>query len=122
MTAGWTGKYETWSDFLPGAAQDIFPGDVLNVNVPSCAASFQAIVREVEITFTDLAGEHSLYKIQFADDAAKTSSFELETAKVSTPLTITPITNAQVGSTVLPTSLRHRSRKWLRPRLASMPE
>ncbi|MCU1270934.1 MAG: hypothetical protein JWN74_2228 [Acidobacteriaceae bacterium] len=101
-TAGWTGKYEAWSDFLPGAAQDIFPGDALNVNVPSCAASFQAIVREVEIAFTDLAGDHSLYKIQFADDAAKTLSFELEAAKVTTPLTITPITNAQVGTTVLP--------------------
>jgi hypothetical protein len=101
-TAGWTGKYETWSDFLPGGAQDIFPGDALNVNVPSCSANFHAIVREVEITFTDLAGEHSLYKLQFADDAAKTLSFELEAAKVTTPLTITPITNAQVGSTVLP--------------------
>jgi hypothetical protein len=100
--AGWTGKYETWSDFLPGAAQDIFPGDAINVNIPSCVANFQTTVREVEITFTDLAGEHSLYKIQFADDAAKTLSFELEAAKVNTPLTITPITNAQVGSTVLP--------------------
>jgi len=101
-TAGWTGKYETWSDFLPGAAQDIFPGDALAVNVPSRSADFQAIVREVEITLKDLVGEHSLYKIQFADDAAKTLSFELEAAKIATPLTITQITNAQVGSTVLP--------------------
>ena len=101
-TAGWTGKYETWSDFLPGAAQDIFPGDALAVNVPSCLANFQAIVREVEITLRDLAGEHSLYKIQFADDAAKTLSFELEAAKIATPLTVVQITNAQVGSTCLP--------------------
>ncbi len=101
-TAGWTGKYETWSDFLPGGAQDIFPGDALDVNVPSCLANFQAIVREVEITFTDLAGEHSLYKIQFADDSAKTLSFAVEAAKVTTPLNITPITVAQVATTVLP--------------------
>ena len=100
-TAGWTGKYETWSDFLPGGAQDIFPGDALVVNVPSCSANFQAVVREVEITFRDLAGEHSLYGIRFADDAAKTLSFEMEAAKVATPLTINPITNAQVGSSVL---------------------
>jgi hypothetical protein len=100
-SAGWTGKYEAWSDFLPGAAQDIFPGDGLAVNIPSRSANFQAIVRAVEIAFQDLAGEHSLYKIQFADDAAKTLSFELDAAKIATPLAITPITNAQVGSTVL---------------------
>jgi hypothetical protein len=101
-TAGWTGKYKVWSDFLPGGALDIFPGDGLYVNVPSCSAIFQATVREVEVRFTDLAGEHSLYEIQFADDAAKTLSFEFETAKVATPINIPQITNAQVGSTVLP--------------------
>lgn len=100
-TAGWTGNYEVWSDFLPGAAQDIFPGDALAMNVPSRLANFQAIVREVEIAFQDLAGEHSVYTIQFADAAAVTLSFDVEVAKVSTPLAINPITNAQVGSTVL---------------------
>ncbi|HKW16203.1 MAG TPA: hypothetical protein VJO35_01720 [Terriglobales bacterium] len=100
-TAGWTGKYAVWSDFLPGGAQDIFPGDALNVNVPSCSANFQAIVREVEITFTDLAGEHGMYEIGFADDSAKTLSFDFQTAKVETPINIPQITNVQVGSTVL---------------------
>jgi hypothetical protein len=100
-TAGWTGNYEVWSDFLPGAAQDIFPGDALVMNVPSRLANFQAIVREVEIAFQDLAGEHSVYRIQFADATAVTLSFDIEVAKVSTPLAISPITNAQVGSTVL---------------------
>lgn len=101
-TAGWTGKYETWSDFLPGGAQDIFPGDALAVNIPSCSANFQVIVREVEIKFSDFAGDHSLYQIQFANDAAKTLSFEFEAAKVKVPLNITAIPYAQVGSTVLP--------------------
>ena len=100
-SAGWTGKYEVWSDFLPGGAQDIFPGDALAMNVPSRSANFQAIVREVEIGFQDLAGEHGLYKIQFAAGAAMTLSFETEVAKVTTPLAINPITNTQVGSTVL---------------------
>jgi hypothetical protein len=100
-TAGWTGNYEVWSDFLPGAAQDIFPGDALVVNVPSRSANFQAIVREVEIAFQDLAGEHSVYKIQFTDGTVRTLSFEIEPTKVTTPLAIVPITTAQVGSTVL---------------------
>src|SRR5207248_5341067 len=75
-TAGWTGKYETWSDFLPGGAQDIFPGDALSLDVPSCAANFEAVVREVEIIFEDLAGEHSLYKIQFARSEEHTSELQ----------------------------------------------
>jgi len=100
-TAGWMGKYETWSNFLPGGAQDIWPGDTLAVNVPSCSANFHAAVRQVEITFADLAGENSLYQIQFADDSAKTLSFAFEAAKITTPLNIMPITDAQVGSTTL---------------------
>jgi hypothetical protein len=101
VTAGWTGNYEVWSDFLPGAAQDIFPGDALAMNIPSRLANFQAIVRQVEIAFRDLAGEHSVYKIQFADDPARTLSFEMEVAKVTTPLAMSPVTNAQVGTTVI---------------------
>jgi len=101
-TAGWTGNYEIWSDFLPGGAQDIFPGDALAVNLPSCSASFQAVVREVEIAFEDLAGEHSLYKIRFADDSAGALSFAIEASKITTALNITPITIDQVGNTALP--------------------
>jgi hypothetical protein len=37
----------------------------------------------------------------FVGEAARTLSFEMEVAKVATPLAISPITNAQVGSTVL---------------------
>ena len=101
VSHGWIGRYETWSDFLPGAAQDIFPGDAVTVNMPSRSAVFQATVREVEITFNDLAGEHSRYKIQFADDAAKTLSFKFDTAKSTAALNVTPIANTAVGSTVL---------------------
>src|SRR5260370_33355558 len=46
---GWTGEYQAWSLFLPGAAADIFPGDGLAVSVPSRAATFAAIVREVDV-------------------------------------------------------------------------
>jgi hypothetical protein len=59
-------------------------------------------VRAVEITFADLAGEHSRYDIQFEDDEARSLSFELETAKLATPLNIASISNSQVESTTLP--------------------
>jgi hypothetical protein len=44
----WSGAYQTWSDFLPGNAADIFPGDALVVNMPSRSAAFTAIVRQVD--------------------------------------------------------------------------
>jgi hypothetical protein len=100
--SGWAGKYETWSDFLPGGTQDIFPGDALNVNIPSRAAAFQAIVHEVQITCKDLAGEHSIYQIQFADVAAKNPAFEFDATKTAAALNVTPITTVQVGTTTLP--------------------
>ncbi len=78
---GWSGAYDTWSDFLPGGAADIFPGDELQVNAPSRAASFAAIVRQVEIDFWDLAEERSRYKIAFADDVASPLGFQFETPK-----------------------------------------
>jgi hypothetical protein len=99
--AGWTGKYETWSDFLPGSAQDIFPGDAINVNVPSRSAVFLAIATEVQIAVHDLGGEHSLYQIQFAAAIADKLSFEFDATKTLAALSVLPITNAQVGATVL---------------------
>ncbi len=101
VMAAWTGEYNTWSDFLPGDAQDIFPGDGLSVNSPSRGAIFQATVREVEITLKDLDGEHSLYQIKFANDAASTISFELEAAKITTSLNVPAVSNTQVGSIFL---------------------
>ncbi|HMD48369.1 MAG TPA: hypothetical protein VKG79_04695, partial [Bryobacteraceae bacterium] len=98
----WTGEYENWSDFLPGGAGDIFPGDGLSVNAPSRGATFPAIVREVDITVKDLAGEHSIYKIKFANDAAEALAFEFAGALATIPLDVTEFTNSQVGSAYLP--------------------
>lgn len=96
------GKYQCWSDFLPGVAQDIFPGDGLNVNVPSRQAVFQAIVTEVVLTIKDLFSDHCLYAIEFEHAASSKFSFEFDVARTSVPLNLFPITSAQVGSTTLP--------------------
>jgi hypothetical protein len=98
----WKGTYQTWSDFLPGSASDIFPGDALNVNAPSRGAVFQAIVREVDITIDDLQGENSTYKITFANDAAEPLAFQFEASELKTLPIVTELTNSQVGSTYLP--------------------
>jgi hypothetical protein len=100
-TAAWSGTYETWSDFLPGNATDVFPGDALDINMPSRGAIFQAIVREVNIAVKDLAGDHCVYQVQFANDAAETLSFEFQAAQIATSLDVLEMTNQQVGSIFL---------------------
>jgi hypothetical protein len=97
----WTGEYDVWSDYLPGSASDIFPGDALNIAVPSRGATFTAIVSDVEIALTNWKDEHLGYKIKFANDAAKAMAFEFETAKATTPLFVTQLTNTQIGTTHL---------------------
>jgi hypothetical protein len=98
----WTGEYDTWSDFLPGDASDIFPGDALNLNVPSRGAMFPAIVHEVEVTVRDLDGEHSAHKIKFANDAAVSLAFAFEAARIAGTLIVAEFTNTQVGTLYLP--------------------
>jgi hypothetical protein len=74
--AAWSGTYATWSDFLPGAAADIFPGDAIAVNVPSRGATFTAIVREVEVEIADPADDRGFYTIGFANDLASPLGIE----------------------------------------------
>ena len=100
--SAWAGQYQTWSDFLPGGSEDIFPGDALNVSAASRGAAFRAMVREVEVEVKDLEGEHSTYNVRFADDAAEALAFEFETAHVADPLNVPAITVAEVGTTFLP--------------------
>ncbi len=101
ITPAWTGEYDTWSDFLPGNAADIFPGDALAINVPSRSAIFQAIVREVDIEVKDAAGEHSIYKIKFANEAAKSLAFEFNSTKIASLPDVVALTNTQVGAVFL---------------------
>ncbi len=84
--AAWSGTYETWSDFLPGAAADIFPGDAIAVNVPSRGAAFTAIVREVDIQIADPADDRGFYTIGFANDLACPLGIEFGASAISISL------------------------------------
>jgi len=98
--SAWSGSYATWSDFLPGAAGDIFPGDAILVNVPSRGASFTAIVREVEIQLVDPADDRGFYTIGFANDLAAPLGIEYETSAKTISLQDMPplLETTQVGS------------------------
>jgi len=96
----WYGSYETWSDFLPGAAADIFPGDAIVLNVPSRGASFTAIVRAVEIQVADLADDRGFYTIEFANDLAQPLGIEYESTATTISVEDMPplLETTQVGN------------------------
>jgi hypothetical protein len=100
LAAAWSGTYETWSDFLPGSAADIFPGDAIVVNAPSRGASFTGIVRVVEIEIADAADDRGLYTIEFANDLAAPLAMEYEAGvkALSLQASLPLLQTAQVGA------------------------
>jgi hypothetical protein len=98
--AAWLGIYESWSDFLPGTAGDIFPGDAITVNVPSRGASFTAIVRDVEIKIADPVDDRGFYTIGFANDLAAPLAIEYEASATTIALQDMPplLQTTQVGA------------------------
>jgi hypothetical protein len=96
----WAGTYQTWSDFLPGGAADIFPGDALTVNVPSQNAAFTAIVRSVGIDVVDPANDRGMYTIEFANDLAVPLAFQDASSATTVPLQDMPVrlSTSQVGA------------------------
>jgi hypothetical protein len=98
---GWSGKYQTWSKLLPGNAEDIFAGDGLAVNVPSRAATFLAIVREVAIELFDIGGENLRYTLTFTDAGDPSLAFTFATALVKESQLPTAIEVSQLGNVYL---------------------
>lgn len=96
----WMGTYQTWSDFLPGGASDIFPGDAMAVNVPSRNAVFSAIVRKVSIDVLDPGDDRGMYAIEFANDLAAPLALQDESSATTVALQDLPVQLAttQVGS------------------------
>jgi hypothetical protein len=99
---GWAGEYQAWSQFLPGGAADIFPGDGLAVNVPSRVATFAAVVREVDVQIFDIASETSRYTLKFVDAGESSLDFTFVAALMKETQVLTPIDVTQVGSYYLP--------------------
>jgi len=99
-TAAWSGKYETWSDFLPGSAEDMFPGDLVMVNVPSRNAMFSAVVRKVSVDLRDPANDRGMYDIEFANDLAVPLGHQEEEATRLVSLQDSParLSTEQVGA------------------------
>jgi hypothetical protein len=98
---GWSGEYQAWSQFLPGGAADIFPGDGLAVNIPSRVATFTAIVREVDVEVIDVAGETSRYTLRFVDAGDPSLDFAFVTALMKQTVVPATVDVTEVGDTYL---------------------
>ena len=120
----WLGTYGTWSDFLPGGAADIFPGDAITVKVPSRGASFTAIVRQVEMQIADPADDRSFYTIGFANDLAAPLAIEYVATATTIALQDMPplLQTTQVGAYYQIDLTEARSRQLHRRRWRSMPD
>ncbi len=96
----WSGSYGTWSDFLPGAAEDVFPGDGVTLNVPSRNAVFDAIVRRVSVDVADAPNDRGIYRIEFANDLASPLAYQHEDSGTSVSLRDLPVrmSKDQVGA------------------------
>jgi len=96
----WSGSYSTWSDFLPGEAEDVFPGDELTVNAPSRGAVFSATVRKVSVELVDSSNDRGMYNIEFANDIASPLGHEENEGASLIPLQDLPpgLSKEQVGA------------------------
>ena len=75
-----SGECQGWSDALPGGAEDCFPGDGLELEMPSRGMSAATIVREVGIELIKPSEERSRYTIVFANDSSEPGGFSFENA------------------------------------------
>ena len=96
----WSGEYQIVSDCLP--ANDVLPGDAVQVAAPSRQANFPAIVHEVHVQVTSLAYDRSEYAIQFANDAAEMLAREFAKATLPDPLPTAFTTTGPSSSLFLP--------------------
>lgn len=90
----WSGEYETWNEFLPGGASDVWPGDDVDVNAPSRQAQFRATIREVEIEARDVTNDRAVYKMKFANDAAAPLSCEFSATVLREPIDADRVTGS----------------------------
>ncbi len=96
----WMGQYNIVSDCLP--ANDVLPGDAVEVVAPSRQANFSAIVREVDLQLTSLAYDRSDYAIRFANDAAGLLAVDFSQATLPDPLPVAFTTSGPSSAMFLP--------------------
>lgn len=94
-SALWSGAYKaTQFDF----ASDVWPGDALALNAPSCNLNSQVVVRSVKLTYANTTPDLVHYDIAFANDwandlAIHTSATVPADAWLPAPIALAPAAN-----------------------------
>ena len=96
----WTGEYRIVSNCLP--ANDVQPGDAVQVAAPSRHANFGAIVREVDVQVTSLAYDRSDYAVRFSNDAGELLACDFSKATLPDPLPVAFTTSGPSSAMYLP--------------------
>ena len=78
---GYSGEYECSLEQLPQGASDVQPGERWNIGAETWGLNCAVIVREVEIEFQHLSDSHAVFKVRFANDAAKLFSLRFGRTK-----------------------------------------
>ena len=74
VNGAWQGSYKCWN---PHLTADVWPGDVLDMEVPSAGISTELVVRSVQIQATSCAPEMLNYTMEFANEWAAPLSLTL---------------------------------------------
>jgi hypothetical protein len=83
-----SGQYQVWIGSLPQGARDVQPGEQWSISAFAWDLNCTVIVREVEIEFKDLSDNFALFKLQFANDAAKPSALRFDRARRNALITV----------------------------------
>jgi hypothetical protein len=98
---GESGEYETWSDTLPGGAEDCFPGDGLEIVLPSRGMTLHTTMREVALEVVQPQQERSRYTIRAANEASEPARFSLEEAGRQNLGQVKALTKETVGASYI---------------------
>lgn len=95
ISALWSGTYKATQYDL---AADVWPGDALALNAPSCNLNAQVIVRSVKLAFANSLPDLVSYSIAFANDwaaslAIHTSATVPSDTWLPAPIALTPAAN-----------------------------
>lgn len=74
MDGAWKGTYKCWN---PHLTADLWPGDVLDVEVPSAEMSTALVVRSVQVRATSCSPELLSYTAEFANEWAEPLSLKV---------------------------------------------
>lgn len=96
-----SGEWQGFSDFLPGGAEDCFPGDGVELQLPSRGMAAHATVREVQVEVIEGRQDRSRYTIRIANDGSELAGFSLGSAGGQVMAEVKALAKEEVGGSCI---------------------